>query len=119
MKQTIKIWNESKLPKYYFSRNTCPICGALIPEDDGYGSMEIWEKCEKDSYHYSRFMNIFSNTISIMGKTFTPTDVEKIESWLNEVGNKKYMVEISQEEYNKKPPEEIKKILFKKCKNIN
>jgi hypothetical protein len=106
----MKIWNQGAFPKYRFGRNTCPICGKEIPEDDGYGSMEISEKCvQEDPYecHYSRFMSIFSNSITIMGKSFEPNDVEDIEKWLDEVGNKDFMVEVTEEEYNKKLPRQL------------
>lgn len=82
-------WNQNR---GIFRRTSCPICGTDIPVDDGYGSFEMHDWCPTDRNHYRFFSSLFADSVTILGLKFDYKDVDSIEAWLDEVGNKQFAV---------------------------
>lgn len=83
-------WNQSK-NKEVFNRRTCPICGNIIESDHGIGSMELSSYCVTSEDHYRKGLSIFSDSsIRILNKCFDAINVNKIDEFLDEIGDPKF-----------------------------
>ncbi|MGG1556419.1 hypothetical protein [Paenibacillus ferrarius] len=82
------MWNQSKRQNVFHRRN-CPLCACDILKDY-FGSMEISYYCSSKEAHYIEIIGLYGEHIRILNKTFNSSEVDKIEEYLDEIGNEKY-----------------------------
>ncbi|MFF2531528.1 hypothetical protein ACFVS2_21710 [Brevibacillus sp. NPDC058079] len=55
---------------------------------DRSGAFDDTRYCVTDANHYKKFISLFANSVTILGKRFDgEEEIEQIESFLDEVGN--------------------------------